>query len=106
LILVQSQANVGQGTFSSSEIPEFGVHQNTIMIKEYVLFHSLDPLRAPRLISKFISLYCGLLSICRRRLSMMIGMDVRIRCLLAGAAARLTAWAAGLPRLGRRAAEN
>src|ERR1700742_1937344 len=48
LILVQSQANVRQGAFTSFVIPEFGIHQNTIMIEEYVPFHSLDPFRQPR----------------------------------------------------------
>lgn len=43
LIAVQSQTDVRQDAFSSSVIPEFGIHQNTIMIEEYVLLHSLDP---------------------------------------------------------------
>jgi hypothetical protein len=47
LILVQSQTDVRQGAFSGFVIPEFGIHQNTIMIEEYVLFHSLDPFQWP-----------------------------------------------------------
>jgi hypothetical protein len=41
LILVHSQTNVRQGALSSFVIPEFGIHQNTIKIEEYVFFSLL-----------------------------------------------------------------
>jgi hypothetical protein len=55
LFLVQGQTNVRQGAFSSFVIPEFGIHQNAIMIEEYVLSHSLDPFMSSPLKSKIIA---------------------------------------------------
>ncbi len=42
LVLVKS-AQCPPGTNSCLVIPEFGIHQNTIVIEEYVLLHPLDP---------------------------------------------------------------
>ena len=36
----QGKSNVGQGALSGFVIPEFGIDQNPIMVKENVLFHS------------------------------------------------------------------
>jgi hypothetical protein len=39
LISIQGESNVSQGALSGFVIPEFGIHQNTIMVKENVFIH-------------------------------------------------------------------
>ena len=39
LISIQNKSNVSQGALSGLVIPEFGIHQNAIMVKEDISLH-------------------------------------------------------------------